>query len=119
MFCTEIQTTQRWQTLSQLTRSGEQPDACHLLTEYLDLTQALSIGQNRTCQLQLYYIVYTDLLEAICDPLVSRHWRENCLNHLFQPILVLNRLACTEPLKQRVQQLDRQATQLSHYFLSR
>lgn len=99
--------------LKQKIRYGSEPDNCGLIGFWLDLDapqSSSSIGQ-----LQHYESQFRLLLDAVMDELVPKHWRLQCLDNIYRPLLSFkrsSRCACSD---KKLQQLFRELTISCNY----
>lgn len=99
-------------------RSGCQPDCPNLIYEYFRLGERLSCRRSKELRYKGRERAFKMLLETICDPLVSRHWRQTCLDNIYVPLLSLQREAESESQKQQVTKMYQELRVLSAYFLN-
>lgn len=98
-------------------RSGCQPDSPDLIHEYFSVGERLSCRRPKALKFKSRLRAFDTLLETICDPLVSRHWRQTCLNNIYIPLLWLQREAENDRQKQQVTEMYKELRVLSTYFL--
>ncbi|GHF96375.1 hypothetical protein [Thalassotalea marina] len=66
---------------------------------------ALSAINNRQTLRKQYEAQFRLLLETIVDELLPEHWRRCCLDHIYQPISSLQKLADSDKSQRHIRQL--------------
>lgn len=107
-----------WNQLAISIRSGEHPDAAHLIFRYLDLGSEIASISDKDAQRWIYHRMLEQLENTICDSLIAKHWRENCANNLYRPLYMLAQMAESAKEKQESRKLSREAYRQCKYFLS-
>ena len=106
-----------WSELGLSIRSGDRPDAAHLLSRYLDLGTEIANASDKNAKRWIYLRMLEQLENTICDCLIAKHWRENCADHLYRPLRMLSELAENARDKQEYRRLSREAYRQCSYFL--
>ncbi len=97
---------------------GTHPDEHRLLQDYMRLMREFAEQTNTTNgKRKIYYRVANVLREALCDSYLPRHWRSQCLDMIYQPIIEIQRLAETEPHKLQLRMFCYELHKLANYFL--
>ncbi|MCV6610377.1 MAG: hypothetical protein OIF55_06375 [Amphritea sp.] len=105
-------------TLENSVRHATDPDQPGNISRYLTKMEACAEqAQTLSDQRSIYLRAYKTLLETVCDSLIDRHWRVNCLNQIYRPIFAMKRLASTPTDKAQIRTLRAELARLSHYFL--
>ncbi|ALO35096.1 hypothetical protein CMT41_10480 [Colwellia sp. MT41] len=115
----EIQTT-AINSVRQKVRYAEDEDNPQLLSFWLMAEQTLftasDINVSEDARWQLYQGQFRLLLDAICDNLLSEHWRQLCLDNIYRPLTDLNRISQCEASKKRLRHLWLELNITSQYF---
>ena len=87
-------------------RFGKNPNNPELIP--LWLTQESVIQDSVDCLIlrrQNYEDQFRLMLETVVDELVPRHWRQLCLEYIYQPLSSLRKISCGEQTENRLRQL--------------
>lgn len=99
--------------LKQKIRYGSEPDNASLISFWLDLDLPTSSAiDSREAH---YESQFRLLLNAIMDELVPNHWRLQCLDHIYRPLMSFNRVAKCTGSKQKLNALFRELTISCNY----
>lgn len=94
--------------LKQKIRYGSEPDNASLISFWLELD--LPDSSIKGFQQAHYESQFRLLLNAIMDELVPKHWRLQCLDHIYRPLMSFNRVAKCTCSKQKLNALFRELT---------
>lgn len=103
--------------LAKIVSQGQYPDACHLVGDLFSRVVSRAATLTLIQQYRLYYFAYGVLMDAICDDLIARHWREHCLNQLYLPLSQMRGIAKRIDQTEHFKALELEANKLSHFFL--
>ncbi|TQV87133.1 hypothetical protein [Aliikangiella coralliicola] len=109
--------TTKFKTLETIIRYGKQPNSPTLLYHYLRLGEQQAKTKSEFAERQMYLGMFNTLMNTICDTCVAYHWRNLCLDHVYKPLFLIERLIKTQADQRQVKQLYRELKTLSHYFL--
>lgn len=112
-----VQQLKSWLSIEKLIRNAEAPDAFHLIHQYLELGSALCQGHNKTTKIQVHKRMYDLLVEVICDVLLPGHWREYCLDMLYQPCHHLQKLMVGKTQQSDFLAMHERTKRLCKYFI--
>ena len=98
-------------------RFGHEPDNPTLIPLWLNQESVLCPNIHEPIELHRdhYEKQFRLLLETIVDELVPSHWRQLCLNHIYQPLGALKRIADDKQSEQDLQRLVHELSITSHY----
>lgn len=107
-------------TIRNKIRFGKDPNNPMLIPLWLMQESDLcpSPTQSISAHRQHYEAQFRLLLETIVDELVPSHWRRLCLDHIYQPLGSLKRIANDEQSEQQVRNLMQELTVSSRYVAS-
>lgn len=101
--------------LRELVRFGVQPDNAGLFSLWLTHESLALASDNATAWRQLE-AQFGLLLEALLDELVPRHWRSQCLDHIYKPLAALHKRSDCHARQQRLQALLQELAITSRYI---
>ncbi len=87
------------------------------IKRYFQLAKAYANGQSEADKKIIYLRTFTTLLDTICDTYIDYHWRCICLDHIYEPLFWIQRLAKTAADKRQVRQLYYELATFSQFFL--
>lgn len=82
--------------LEHVIRYAIYPDSPDLLHHYLRIGKKYATTWPKSAQHVVHERIFDLLIEVICDPLLPKHWRELCVDHIYLPLSDLERLASTD-----------------------
>ena len=82
-------------TLQKQVRYGTFPDDPNILESYLRSSELSSAYPKKLAKLSSRKALNT-LIDTICEDLIPQYWREYCLNNLYRPLALLDRLVKDE-----------------------
>lgn len=99
--------------LKQKIRYGSEPDNSGLIPFWLDIDapSSNSLDQHQAhyeCQFRL-------LLDALMDELVPKHWRLQCLDNIYRPLMSFKRVSKTANAEQKLNNLFQELTISCNY----
>lgn len=92
--------------LKQKIRYGSEPDNSSLIGSWLDLDTPTSSAKG--AQQAHYESQFRLLLNAVMDELVPKHWRLQCLDHIYRPLMSFKRVAKCTHSEQQLNKLFRE-----------
>lgn len=102
--------------LREKVRYAIEPNNPQLICLWLKIeaekTKNLSVEKQRSVYLKETRL----LLDTLSDDLIPAHWRECCLNHIYQPLAYLHRLARNSRDLHHLNQLMHEVRVTSHFF---
>lgn len=101
-------------TLHRKIRHAEEVNNPSLFSYLLE--GELSEGENKTKQKNILLTQFQLLLETIKDEEIPFHWRQQCLDHINKPLLLLQRIAANDEEKFEVKKLFHQLKTTSSYL---
>lgn len=99
--------------LKQKVRYGSEPDNSSLISFWLDLDTPASSAKGP--QQAHYESQFRLLLNAIMDELVPKHWRLQCLDHIYRPLMSFKRVAKCPNSKLKLNKLFQELTISCNY----
>lgn len=83
------------------------------------LSMEENVGAKNTFdQWSLYKAQYRLLIDTLSDDMLPNHWRACCLDHIYKPLIELNKLAITEHQVQQLNRLYYELRVTSNFFQS-
>lgn len=103
------------ESLREIIRSGrfpQHPELVHLWFE----EEGKRIPACHARRWEAFVAQFHLLLDAYADVLTPAEWRQNCLNHIYLPLVELERLASTPSARRAYHALLEELRVISHYF---
>lgn len=99
--------------LKEKIRYGTEPDNSALIEFWLEQDlPTMKINGSRQAH---YESQFRLLLNAVMDELVPKHWRLQCLDHIYRPLMSFKRVANCTHSEQRLNELFRELTISCNY----
>lgn len=103
------------ENLYQKIRYAEEPDDPQIITRFLTLS-ANQFNKSKRLRRQCLLIQFQLLLDTAVDEYLPAHWRNLCLNHIYNPLFTLQRLADCKQSQRQVNELFYELRIIGGYF---
>lgn len=99
-------------------RQGVEPNNPPLLAKYLSMASKLANQyEARIDKRKVHLRVANSLLDTLCDTYIPMQWRRLCLDHIYQPLIRLEKLSISLREKNQLYLFKRELNALGDYFL--
>ena len=102
--------------IRQIIVNAEQPDNAGLFSLWFDLEGLEADELSEKARIAAAQSCVRLLLDAYADTPNPRHWRLQCLDQIYRPLMTLKRLAKTKQQQIEFQQLMQELRVISHFF---
>lgn len=109
-------TRQNITALTHIVRYGKAPNSPQILNSFLKESELLAEIGETTEKLNQHLRTAQVLLDTICDSLVPKHWRLQCLDNIYRPLHHAQRVAKNEQEQTKINRFQYEMNATVPYF---